>query len=84
MTTTDTTDDEQGAPLFAVNNPPKFYGLVLALVCVTVLLALGRVDSGAGLGIIGTIVGYCAGNGIAARRGEPVEPAVSARPKVKD
>ena len=84
MTTTDPTDDQRPTLGLAVNNPPKFYGLALALVCVTVLLAIGRVDSGAGLGVIGTIVGYCAGNGIAARRGEPVEPAVSARPKAKD
>ena len=48
----------------------------LALVCLTVLLALSAVTSAAAMPIITLIVGYCVGNGIAARQDVPVEPIV--------
>lgn len=58
----------------SVNNPPKFWLLVVALVGVFVLLAFGKIEPAYGTGIIGTIVGYGVGNGIAAKNGEPVAP----------
>lgn len=57
-----------------VNNPPKFWLLVIALVGVFVLLAFGKIEPAYGTGIIGTIVGYGVGNGIAAKNDEPVAP----------
>jgi len=34
------------------------------------------IESDAGLGLLGLIVGYAVGNGIAAKQGEPVEPII--------
>lgn len=62
-----------------LNNPPKFYIVVLSLVCITALLITGTIESDAGLGLIGLIVGYAVGNGIAAKNHEPVEPIIGAR-----
>lgn len=59
-----------------LNNPPKFYIVILALVCITVLMVTNTIDSDAGLGLLGLIVGYGVGNGIAARQGDPVEPII--------
>jgi hypothetical protein len=59
-----------------LNNPPKFYIVILALVCITILMITGTIDSDAGLGLLGLIVGYAVGNGIAAKQGEPIEPIV--------
>lgn len=57
-----------------VANPPKALIVITALVCITVLLALNAIDETAGAGLLGSIVGYAVGNGIAARNGEPVQP----------
>lgn len=59
-----------------LNNPPKFYIVILSLICITVLLVTNTIDSDAGLGLLGLIVGYGVGNGIAARQGEPIEPII--------
>lgn len=59
-----------------LNNPPKFYIVVLALIAVTVLMITNTIDSDAGLGLLGLIVGYGVGNGIAAKDGDPVEPII--------
>jgi len=63
-----------------LNNPPKFYIVVLALVCITVLMVTGTISSEAGLGLLGLIVGYAVGNGIAAKEGDPVEPMIGGQP----
>lgn len=55
-------------------NPPKALIALIGLICLTVLLALGKIDNATGTGMIGTILGYAVGNGIAARTGKPVEP----------
>lgn len=55
-------------------NPPKALIALIGLICLTVLLALGKIDNATGTGMIGTILGYAVGNGIAARSGKPVEP----------
>lgn len=62
-----------------VNNPPKMIVVVLALICLTVLLMSNTIDSAEGLGLIGLIVGYGVGNGIAAKQGDPVEPMIGRR-----
>jgi len=67
-----------------LNNPPKFYIVVLALICITILMATGTVESDAGLGLLGLIVGYAVGNGVAARAGEPVEPIIGRKPLSND
>ena len=65
-----------------LNNPPKALILLVALCCVTFLLALGRITTEAGLPIISAIVFYGIGNGVAAKTGKPSEPIIS--PKTHD
>ena len=55
-------------------NPPKALIVLVALICITTLMLAGRVDTDAGLAVIGLIVGYGIGNGIAAQQGEPIKP----------
>lgn len=62
-----------------VANPPKALILLVALICVTVLLAIGKVSTEAGLPIISAIVFYGIGNGVAARGGKPAEPVIGPR-----
>lgn len=62
-----------------LNNPPKALILLVALICVTVLLAMGRVTNEAGLPIISAIVFYGIGNGVAARTGKPSEPIIGTK-----
>jgi len=50
-----------------ITNPPKAIILMLALVCITVLLAVNSIDQEAGLPIISAIVFYGIGNGVAAK-----------------
>jgi hypothetical protein len=65
-----------------LNNPPKAFILLVALICVTFLMGLGRVTTEAGLPIISAIVFYGIGNGVAARSGKPSEPIIG--PKNSD
>lgn len=60
-----------------LNNPPKALILLIALLCITFLLALGRVTTEAGLPIISAIVFYGIGNGVAARTGKASEPVIA-------
>jgi hypothetical protein len=62
-----------------ISNPPKAFILLVALICVTVLLAIGRVTNEAGLPIITAIVFYGIGNGVAAKSGKHSEPIISPR-----
>ena len=59
-----------------VTNPPKAFIALIGLICLTVLLAIGAIDKATGTGMIGTILGYAVGNGIAAKTGKPVEPII--------
>lgn len=59
-----------------VKNPPKMYVVLLALLCITVLLITESIEPEAGLGLLGLIVGYGVGNGIAAKNDEPVDPII--------
>jgi len=59
-----------------IANPSKAMIALVALVCVTILLATKTIDQSAGTGLIGMIAGYAVGNGIAARRGDEVTPII--------
>jgi hypothetical protein len=59
-----------------LQNPSKALIALVALICMTVLIAVGSIDSDQGLPIITMIVGYAVGNGIAAKKGDPVEPII--------
>ena len=59
-----------------LQNPSKALIALVALICVTTLIAVGQIDSDQGLPIITMIVGYAVGNGIAAKKGDPVDPII--------
>ena len=62
-----------------LENPSKALIALVGLVCITILLGLGRIPTEAGTGMIGTILGYAVGNGIAAKSGKPVSPIIGAK-----
>lgn len=62
-----------------ISNPPKAFILLVALICVTFLLAIGKVTTEAGLPIITAIVFYGIGNGVAAKSGKPASPIIGPR-----
>ena len=51
-----------------IGNPPKALILLVALICITVLLAINAIDESAGLPMISAIVFYGIGNGVAASK----------------
>jgi len=58
----------------SVNNAPKLVGILAICTMVTLLLLFDRLDSVAGAGVLGTALGYLAGNGVAAKQGDPIVP----------
>lgn len=64
-----------------VANVPKAWLLGLGIVGLILLMALGRVDSAAGLPVLTALCGYGVGNGIAAASGAPAEPILAPAPE---
>jgi len=64
-----------------INNPSKALIALVGLICLTVLLAVNAIPNEAGIGMIGSILGYAIGNGIAAKAGVSVEPIIGKKPK---
>lgn len=60
-------------------NIPKLIVAVLAMVCATVLAAIGRIAGDAAIGVNTGVMMYIIGNGVAARSGKPVEPIIGNR-----
>lgn len=60
----------------SIANPSKALIALVGLICLTVLMATKAISSDAGLPIVTTIIGYAVGNGIAAKKGDPVEPII--------
>lgn len=60
-----------------ITNPPKALIVLVAIICITVLMAVGKIDQSAGTGMLGTIVGYSVGNSIRPKNGDQVPPIVS-------
>ena len=67
-----------------ISNPPKALILLFALVCITVLLAIGKIDQTAGLPIISAIVFYGIGNGVAAKTGQDAPKMFKPKNEVKE
>ena len=64
-----------------IANPPKALILLVALICITGLLAIGKIDQAVAMPMLSAIVFYGIGNGIGAKSGqhspkifEPKEP----------
>jgi len=64
-----------------ISNPPKALIALVGLVCLTVLMALQAIEEATGTGLIGSILGYAIGNGIAAKSGQEVSPIISRKNK---
>ena len=64
-----------------IANPSKAFILLVALICVTVLMSIGKVSTEAGLPIITAVVFYGIGNGVAARQGISSSPIISPKDK---
>ena len=59
-----------------LTNPPKALIALVALICITVLRALDKLDQASFNAIGGLIVGYAVGNGVSAKKGDKVEPII--------
>lgn len=59
-----------------IANPSKALIALASLICVTVLMLTDSISNDAGIGIISAVTGYGIGNGIAARKGDPVDPII--------
>jgi len=57
-------------------NPPKALIAMVAMIVIAVLMISDSIASEAGTGMLGSIVGYAIGNGVAAKSGKPVEPII--------
>ena len=60
-----------------LSNQPKLLIILLSIVCITVLMSLGKLDQSAGTGMLGSIVGYSIGNSVRPKNGEQVPPIIS-------
>lgn len=59
-----------------IANPSKAFILLVALICVTVLMAIGKVPTDSGLPLVSATLFYALGNGVAARSGKPSDPII--------
>lgn len=66
---------------FNVNNPPKFYGILIYLAMASVGWFIGRMETVEWIAATGPVIGYLVGNGVAAKRKEPIEPAIGWNPE---
>ena len=62
--------------VMTIANPSKALIALVGLICITVLMAIGKLDADNGIPIITLVIGYAVGNGIAAKQGEPVQPII--------
>lgn len=64
-----------------IANPSKALLALSAMICITVLLAVERIPTEAGTGLLGSLLGYIIGNGIGAKQGVPIDPIIGRRDK---
>lgn len=57
-------------------NPSKALIALVGLVCITVLLSIGKIETTEGVPIITMIIGYSIGNGMAALTNKEVQPII--------
>jgi membrane protein YqaA with SNARE-associated domain len=60
----------------AIVNPSKAAVAMVAMICITLLMSFQRIAAEAGTGMLGAIVGYAIGNGIAAATHSKVTPII--------
>lgn len=59
-----------------VTNLPKLIAILIIVGITAALMVTAHLDPAAGTGIIGTGLGYVAGNGVAAGKGDPMVPVL--------
>lgn len=59
-----------------LTNPPKALIALVAMIVIAVLMVADSIANEAGTGMLGTIVGYAVGNGIAAKGNKEVQPII--------
>ena len=59
-----------------IANPSKALLALAAMICITVLLAVERIPTEAGTGLLGSLLGYVIGNGVGAKQGVPIDPII--------
>lgn len=57
-------------------NSSKLLVALATIVCITVLLAIGRIDDGVGVPVITSVLGYILGNGVTSLRGQVSQPVI--------
>ena len=62
-----------------IANPSKATIALVALICITILRALDKMDQASFNGLAGLIVGYAVGNTMSASKKERVEPIIGYR-----
>ena len=60
----------------AVINAPKLVGIITAMLLLSALFAIDRLTESGYIGLMGLLVGYLVGNGVAGRSGVPVDPII--------
>ena len=56
----------------SITNPTKAFLALVTICAITFLMSINRIPPEAGLGVMGTIVGYVVGNGIGSKNGQSV------------
>jgi len=64
-----------------IANPSKALLALAAMICITILLAVERIPTEAGTGLLGSLLGYVIGNGVGARGGQDVTPIIGRKQK---
>lgn len=59
-----------------IANPSKALIALVGLICLTVLMAIGKLDMDNGMPVITLIIGYAVGNTMSASKRETVEPII--------
>jgi hypothetical protein len=55
---------------------PKLIGIIIAMLVLSGVFFAGRLSESGYIGLMGLLVGYLVGNGIAAAQNDPVQPAI--------
>ena len=64
-----------------IANPSKALLALAAMICITILLAVERIPSEAGTGLLGSLLGYVIGNGVGAKQGVSIDPIIGRKTK---
>ena len=57
-------------------NPSKALIALIGLICITILLSVGKLETSEGVPILTMIIGYSIGNGMAALTNKEVQPII--------